>query len=101
MIYATSPRQFANQRGPLHNEAAALLCCRDYDRNGSWKFGGSGWKRTEMEWPQQADTAMRSVRSVLAVFCLSIGGAAGCPKDAGEEDRDDNRHDNERGSNHG
>jgi hypothetical protein len=42
------------------------------------------------------------VKSVcfVVVFSLSIGGAAGCPKDAGEEDHSDNGYHKERGSDH-
>jgi hypothetical protein len=41
----------------------------------------------------------KSVRFV-AILGLSIGGAAGCPQDASEEDQSDNWYDYERGSDH-
>ena len=40
------------------------------------------------------------VCAVLVVFGFSIGGAAGCPKDAREKDQADDGYDQERGSDH-
>jgi hypothetical protein len=37
---------------------------------------------------------------VVAIFSLSVGGAAGCPEDAGEEDCCDNGYNDEWGSDH-
>jgi hypothetical protein len=51
-------------------------------------------------WPGRRARLAESMCAV-SVFCLSIGGAASCPKDAGEEDGGDNGDDEVWGSNHG
>jgi hypothetical protein len=49
------------------------------------------------QWP--AGQPVESMR-LVPILSLSIGSAAGCPQDAGEEDHSDNGYHKERGSDH-